>query len=70
MFAVSLGGAVDTVASNVVEDNVLIAVLAIIFGLGLFIWGIVVLVFFCTDTKKGDNRYGPDPKYQGAEIFD
>ena len=24
---------------------------------------IVLLVWFCTDTKRGDNEYGPDPKY-------
>ncbi len=27
-----------------------------------FVWGIMFLVWYCTDGTKGENKYGPDPK--------
>lgn len=24
---------------------------------------IIVIIWYCTDTKRGDNQHGPDPKY-------
>ncbi|MDO8416569.1 MAG: DUF805 domain-containing protein [Agitococcus sp.] len=30
--------------------------------LGMFVLGIVVIVFLCQDSQPGDNKYGPNPK--------
>jgi len=67
--ALSIGGTAD--AGGLELAPLLIAVLSIIFGLGIVIWAIAVLVFFCTDTKAGMNRYGEDPKYdRSVSVFD
>ena len=64
IFAVSIG-------QNVNIPDALAAILLIVFLLGILAWGITLLVFFCTDTKAGDNRFGEDPKYgQGVSVFD
>lgn len=37
----------------------------------ILIWSLIVLIFYCMDTKAGDNRFGQDPKYGGnASVFD
>lgn len=37
----------------------------------ILIWSLVVLIFYCMDTKAGDNRFGEDPKYgRGTSVFD
>lgn len=38
--------------------------LVLLFGGGLvfLVWGIVMLVWFCTPGTQGENKYGPDPK--------
>ena len=40
-------------------------------GLGIFIYGIVLLVFYCQPGTSGDNRFGPDPYGPGnlEEVF-
>ncbi|MEG2492272.1 MAG: DUF805 domain-containing protein [Alistipes sp.] len=30
--------------------------------LGFFVWGILFLVWYCTNGDQGDNKYGSDPK--------
>lgn len=30
--------------------------------------GDIVLLFFCSDSRPGDNKYGSVPKYIGAHI--
>lgn len=46
----------------------------VVFALGLLVvaaWGITLLVFFCLDSDRGTNKYGPSPKYGGQEnVFD
>jgi len=50
---------------------IFIGLLAIVFLLGLFAWGIALIVFYCSDSDQGDNKYGPSPKYdRGADVFD
>lgn len=55
------------------DDNTALAglgVFAIIFGLGIFIYAIVLLVFCCTDSAVGPNKYGPNPKHEGNyDVF-
>ncbi len=38
----------------------------ILIGLIPLVGAIVLIVFFCTDSERGPNRWGPSPKYQGA----
>jgi uncharacterized membrane protein YhaH (DUF805 family) len=40
-------------------------------GLGMFIYAIVLLVFYCQQGTSGDNRFGPDPYGPGnlEEVF-
>lgn len=35
----------------------------ILLGLIPIVGWIIVIVWYCTDTRRGDNQYGPDPKY-------
>ncbi len=60
-----------SVGQDVNIPDTLAAILFIIFLLAILAWGITLLVFFCTDTKAGDNRFGEDPKYgRGVSVFD
>lgn len=35
------------------------------------VWAVTLIVFYCLDSHKGDNQYGPSPKYGGqASAFD
>lgn len=55
--------------SSGLEDayNVLIG----FFAIGLVIWIIILIVFYCLDSHRGDNRFGPSPKYGSeADAFD
>lgn len=65
MFGTSLGaGADDSIGASM-------GVVAIIFGLGALIWAIVMLVFLCTDSETGPNKYGPNPKNEGNyDVFE
>ena len=46
-------------------------VAAIILGLGLIIYAIIMLVFLCTDSVVGPNKYGPNPKHEGNyDVFE
>ena len=40
----------------------ILGVIMLIGGLGILVWGIFFLVWFCTPGTPGDNKYGPDPK--------
>jgi uncharacterized membrane protein YhaH (DUF805 family) len=43
----------------------------ILFALAFLVYAIVILVFLCLDSHKGDNKYGHSPKYGGqASAFD
>jgi len=45
--------------------------LTIVFLIGIIVYAITMLVFFCQDSDPNDNRYGPSPKYNsGASVFD
>lgn len=61
-------------ASEASENTSLTAGLglfAIVGGLLALIYGIFLLVFFCQDSDKGPNKYGPNPKNEGNyEIFE
>ena len=35
----------------------------IIFALIAWIYGLIMLIFYCMDSKPGTNAYGPSPKY-------
>ncbi|WP_034387953.1 DUF805 domain-containing protein [Hellea balneolensis] len=59
----SLGG----VGSNTAP----LGILVIILGIGVLVYGVVMLIFLCQDSHPGDNVYGPSPKYDsGASVFD
>jgi uncharacterized membrane protein YhaH (DUF805 family) len=38
----------------------------LLIGLIPLVGAVVLIVFFCTDSERGPNRWGPSPKYQGA----
>jgi len=38
----------------------------LLIGLIPLVGAIVLLVFFCQDSRPGTNQYGPSPKYQAA----
>ena len=54
-----------------VTDNLgAFGILAVVGALGALALSIVVLVFLCTDSERGDNRFGPSPKYgDQASVF-
>lgn len=45
-------------------SSVPVGYLLLLFGGGLIflVWGIFLLVWFCTPGTQGENKYGPDPK--------
>jgi len=46
-------------------------VFGIVFGLGILIYAITMLVFLCTDSSIGPNKYGPNPKNEGNyDVFE
>lgn len=48
-----------------------LGVFSIIFVLGILIYAIVMLVFLCTDSSVGPNKYGPNPKDEGNyDVFE
>ena len=40
------------------------AVIYLVFCLAMLVWSILLLVYFCTDSDREPNRYGPSPKYE------
>jgi uncharacterized membrane protein YhaH (DUF805 family) len=38
----------------------------ILIGIIPILGWILLIVWFCTDSKSGDNQYGPNPKHEGA----
>lgn len=65
MFGASLSAGADGSAAAGM------GVVAIIFGLGALIYAIALLVFLCSDSHVGPNKYGPNPKREGNyEIFE
>jgi len=42
----------------------------VLLGLIPFLGGLVVLVFMLLEGTKGPNRFGPDPKGAGTEVFE
>jgi len=73
-FAIVLGVMAVGMASVANEDTTAIAslgVFAIIGGLGIVIYAIALLVFFCQDSAEGPNKYGPNPKNIGNyDVFE
>ncbi|MEP1231016.1 MAG: DUF805 domain-containing protein [Litorimonas sp.] len=70
VFAVLVG--ISAVISGDIDlPPSVLSVIGIVALIGIVAWGIALLVFFCTDTKSGDNRFGEDPKYGvGNSVFD
>jgi uncharacterized membrane protein YhaH (DUF805 family) len=42
---------------------------SILFGFIPIIGGFILLYFYVQDGTPGPNRFGPDPKQEGAEVF-
>ena len=64
-----LGASISTEVGTGLTES--IGVIAIIFGIGALIYMIVLLVFFCSDSDVGPNKYGPNPKNEGNyDIFE
>ena len=52
-------------------SNGIAGLLFIGFLIGIIVYAITMLVFFCQDSHPGDNKYGPSPKYDsGVSVFD
>ena len=69
--AIVISFASSVVAGEDFDPDSAVEMLAPLFTSPLFIcatfaylvYGIVLLVFFCSDSKPGTNKYGPSPKY-------
>ena len=49
----------------------LIGIFGIMLILGIFIYAIVMLIFMCTDSQSGPNKYGPNPKnHSNYDVFE
>lgn len=72
VFALIIGiGFAATMGGDSTTSSALGGVAAIIFGLGALIYGIAILVFLCTDSQVGPNKYGPNPKHEGNyDVFE
>ena len=69
IFVFLIAGSIGASATG--DFGAIAGVLIIVFILGLIGYGITMLVFLCTDSQEGSNKYGPNPKYdQSAAIFD
>lgn len=65
MMAVSLGG-----GSGGTSGFAAAGILMLFAGLAILIYAIVMLVFLCTDSQRGPNRYGANPKNEGNyDVF-
>jgi len=46
-------------------------IIGIIIGMGVILYAISMLVFLCTDSDFGPNKYGPNPKNEGNyDVFE
>jgi len=56
------------------EDTTAIASLGVLVIIGLLaivIYAIALIIFFCQDSEKGPNKYGPNPKNEGNyDVFE
>jgi uncharacterized membrane protein YhaH (DUF805 family) len=60
--AASLGTAAGAGQGNTSgASDIVVGILAILFGLSLLAYSIMLLVWYCTRGNPGPNRYGPDP---------
>ena len=67
IFAVS-GATVSNSNTNLLAG---IGIFSLIFVIGILVYAIVLLVFFCQDSEAGPNKYGPNPKNLGNyDIFE
>ncbi|MEP3655502.1 MAG: DUF805 domain-containing protein [Litorimonas sp.] len=72
-FVVLIAAAGGLIATDSESEMALasLGVFSIVFGLGIVIFAIILLVFFCTDSQVGPNRYGPNPKHEGNyDVFE
>ena len=56
------------VLALVARSPMLVTLLTILFYLAILAYGITLLVFFCTDSQPGSNKYGPNPKEEPAVV--
>ncbi len=69
ILAASVGASLS--AGGVTSFAASMGVLTIIFGLAAIIYLIALLVFLCTDSQVGPNKYGPNPKNEGNyDVFE
>lgn len=56
---------VSALYSDYFDFSALISLLLnyLVFGIIVWIYNIIMLVFYCMDSKPGTNAYGPSPKY-------
>ena len=60
-----------TAGGDEASGAAMIGVLVIILVLAALIYSIVLLVFLCTDSHVGPNKYGPNPKSEGNyDVFE
>ena len=46
----------------------LYSIATMVLSLYVLVMGIILLVFYCTDSDKLDNKYGPSPKYKYGNL--
>lgn len=68
--AVGMAFGVGTDIANSSSTLAGFGLISIGFFVGIFIYAIVLLIFMCTDSQTGPNKYGPNPKNEGNyDVF-
>jgi len=71
IFLTSLAASVSVVAVADTSTIAAIGIFGMVFLIGAMLYLIPLLVFFCMDSQKGPNKYGPNPKNEGNyDIFE
>jgi len=70
VFGILIGAVGATGVGSSSDVSGTFAIMIVIFAIAFFIYAIVMLVFLCQDSQDGNNKYGPNPKYDTtAEVF-
>ena len=74
-FIIIFVGIALSASNGTVEPNTTalasMGVIGIGFVIAVLVYAIVLLIFFCQDSDKGQNKYGPNPKNEGNyDVFE
>ena len=65
VYAITIKYFVSVLYSDYFDFSALISLLLnyLVFGIIVWIYNTILLIFYCMDSKPGTNAYGPSPKY-------